>query len=608
MISRLSMCLIAVIAVANMASAGDPARASGPIKAGDTAKAADDIQDFVYLTNDRPLLIRAHIRVDGKSYREIWNAYVDRVMKFLDTDGDGVLSKKELERMPPIQFLTGGNLFAGETVKGRRPADSITPNKEGKVTREELAAFLRKNGAAPFQFQTGDEGVGVYGARVINLGGPQPVSADALNEAIFALLDTNHDGKLSKEELAAAPSLFATKDVNDDEMITPQELVPNQVTANPYAVKAAYLKGARPVDRSPIVIINAGESGAALASRLLDRYGGKNGGAAKRKLTAKDLGMDQETFSRLDADKDGGLDAEELAQFARRAPDVELTFRIGKKGDKDADVDATAQAGGSVEAKLTKAGGGNMRLDVGRSQIDLRAGDANSSGNFAFNFRLRDQYIDQFKMADKDNNGYLDEKEAMASPIFRDVFKAMDTDGDGMLYEKEMVAYLDKVEELHKAVREGCVTLMLSEKGGGLFDLLDQDHDGRLSVHELRAAPDLIKSLDRNGDGMISLDEIPRHAEMRVRRGPMAGNTGNNFVVIAKGAYSLNVGDSSDKGAGPLWFRKMDVNHDGYLSRREFLGTDEDFKKLDTDGDGLISAKEAEQAEKLWRKATAPKP
>ena len=52
---------------------------------------------------------------------------------------------------------------------------------------------------------------------------------------------------------------------------------------------------------------------------------------------------------------------------------------------------------------------------------------------------------------------------------------------------------------------------------------------------------------------------------------------------------------------GPLWFRKMDLNGDGDVSPREFLGTLEAFKKLDLDGDGLISREEAEAAEALRR-------
>ena len=53
---------------------------------------------------------------------------------------------------------------------------------------------------------------------------------------------------------------------------------------------------------------------------------------------------------------------------------------------------------------------------------------------------------------------------------------------------------------------------------------------------------------------------------------------------------------------GPAWFRKMDRNKDGDVSRREFLGTPEEFKKIDTDGDGLISAAEADAYEKSRKK------
>jgi hypothetical protein len=47
----------------------------------------------------------------------------------------------------------------------------------------------------------------------------------------------------------------------------------------------------------------------------------------------------------------------------------------------------------------------------------------------------------------------------------------------------------------------------------------------------------------------------------------------------------------------PGWFAKMDVNHDGDVSPREFLGTAEAFQKLDSDGDGLIDASEAARLE-----------
>src|SRR5262249_56323790 len=81
------------------------------------------------------------------------------------------------------------------------------------------------------QSGAGDDG-GRGGRRVIRVGpdgrplnGDAGSMADRINDAFFKLLDTNKDGKLSKEELAAAPALLLKADVNDDEMISVDELL-----------------------------------------------------------------------------------------------------------------------------------------------------------------------------------------------------------------------------------------------------------------------------------------------------------------------------------------------------------------------------------------------
>ncbi len=53
--------------------------------------------------------------------------------------------------------------------------------------------------------------------------------------------------------------------------------------------------------------------------------------------------------------------------------------------------------------------------------------------------------------------------------------------------------------------------------------------------------------------------------------------------------------------AWPDWFRNLDRNTDGVLTRAEFLGTDEQFRRTDTDGDGLISPAEATAADAWFR-------
>jgi hypothetical protein len=56
----------------------------------------------------------------------------------------------------------------------------------------------------------------------------------------------------------------------------------------------------------------------------------------------------------------------------------------------------------------------------------------------------------------------------------------------------------------------------------------------------------------------------------------------------------------------PDWFRNMDRDCDGRLSRKEFVGTDEQFKQIDTDGDQFISVAEA-WAKDEWFRTQIPR-
>jgi hypothetical protein len=43
---------------------------------------------------------------------------------------------------------------------------------------------------------------------------------------------------------------------------------------------------------------------------------------------------------------------------------------------------------------------------------------------------------------------------------------------------------------------------------GGLFQAFDTDHDGQLSSGEITAAPEVLKKLDKNGDGTLTGEEL----------------------------------------------------------------------------------------------------
>ena len=77
----------------------------------------EDTQDVVFFGESRPVVLRLHIRVNGKSHTKAWEDYVAALFGFLDRDGDGALSDTEAQRAPNAQVLnqmaqSGGFFFA----------------------------------------------------------------------------------------------------------------------------------------------------------------------------------------------------------------------------------------------------------------------------------------------------------------------------------------------------------------------------------------------------------------------------------------------------------------------------------------------------------------
>ena len=127
-------------------------------------------------------------------------------------------------------------------------------------------------------------------------------------------------------------------------------------------------------------------------------------------------------------------------------------------------------------------------LDLDLTRAEIRVDDYERPNPIAA--ILRQQVQTQFQQADKDNNGVLDAKEIQDSRFFKPLAKAIDRNGDGSkITEAKVTAYLDHLQELTKRARAGCVNLEITDQSRGLFDMLDTDRDGRLSVRELRQAP-----------------------------------------------------------------------------------------------------------------------
>ena len=313
-------------------------------------------------------------------------------------------------------------------------------------------------------------------------------------------------------------------------------------------------------------------------------------------LTQAEIGFDDITFKALDKDGNGKLDGEELDVWRTGTPDLDLTLSLASKAT---DCVAKLSDEKSAEArgfKLKQLETGRLVLHVGRQPIDLWAFAAVLQNGQA---SLKQQYGYLFTQA-AGAKDHIEEKDltgpnAVQFQFVRMIFEAADRDGDGKLTKAEFDAYFD----LQDGFRNLSLSLTPGVQTPSLFQLLDENRDGRLSVRELRTAWNRLIVLEEPGAEVITKNIIQPSVSLRLSR------TFERFFVNQPVAVQLSMNGDPNRipvpQKGPVWFRKMDRNGDGDVSRSEFLGSKAEFDAIDTDGDGLISLDEAEAWDKKMR-------
>ncbi len=512
----------------------------------------------------------------------------DELIKALDTNGDKSLDAAELAAV-------------------RKNLLTLDANDDEIVGSSELGG----TGNAPGTFVIGGQGPAFDANMTQRLLAVVPGdTAKEIARKLVELYDTggSKDGKLSADEMNIGES-FGDNDKDSDGALDLTELVAYVETSRPDLEVIARLSTST---ASSSRFVLAGEDEDEDKEKSDEEK--KSGDASQddenkprnvARMNLKDLPEDVRKAideARKEAEKEGK--PFELPEIAKKAiEEARMKDQDDKKKDDEdeeepASVNVTVDPSTMnqapprvwhlVDAKTNDASLNGMVeetkdglvIDLGRFRLELSNGSGGGP-NFSIS-RFEEQ---QFAAMDMDNNKYLDQKEAGR---YASSFKLMDANNDNMIFLEEYKGFLAK----QKAAAESQLIASVEDNGYQLFKLLDSNSDDKLSLREVYYAQQRLQEADANGDGMLSLSEIPHDYQLKLSMG-RPGTAGVFAVAVTSG---FQTGQTEKAQVGPDWFPRMDKNGDGDISRREFLGSEEDFERIDADGDGLIDSKEAEAA------------
>jgi len=538
-----------------------------------------DAFDLVFIRDTGPVFLRIHVMAGGQAVQTRFENYLKKWFDYLDTNHDGKLDAKEIAGVPKASAWA--RLFRN----GSRSAQNqpyLTMADLGKKPKE-AASFdnflnhFRRNNVQALQIAPSFRG-GQFG--------------DQAGEALFKILDVNGDGKLTREELAAAPLRLRKYDLDDDEMISVQELIGAGAMGQNTAMVGPAMAMTK---KDPVASFGLSfypllhrDDRERLPEILLAHYDKEDNGH----LTMKECGFNAQTFARLDKDKNGTLDVEELAQWIKGPADFEFDLQL-PLGEQPMSLKPRA-VGVRFAQNHQQASTVACVLKLGEIEITVQGRDTASANPV----NQDETYLQLFKMADTEERGYLvlaDVQDPQFQSI-KDFFLLIDRDRDGKVTEKELSAFTTLLDETSRCQ----ASLTVIEQGRALFQILDANRDGRLSIHEMRNAWSRLEPLDVDKKGYITADQIARQFQVVLAPGPVQNFLNMGMIQDLQGTGGKTARVPLPAGA-PEWFRKMDANGDGFVSPREFLGSRADFNRIDTNGDGLIDAEEAERFDLLTR-------
>jgi Ca2+-binding EF-hand superfamily protein len=527
-----------------------------PAKAGSTdSSEASDRATLVIMAPLGPVLADLRISVAKLPYR-IW------VGKFLATQLDR--NKSDTLTADELSLLTDRIRRLAEISSDEPIVASISGKEEAEfVPATEFADWLRNRLPRAFDLIA------------------QPQAADDAVR-LSALLDSDGNGAISNAELLQTFRTLRFRDLDNDETLSIAELMPYR---DPRSQNAAI---APDVANLPFFHITDEESLHAAAQRIIARYGAE---ATIPRTVLRTPGSSPGSSPAEMA----SLTYDQLISWLK-SPEyhMQIDVRLSDRANTS-DIDVTVETSAAPFCRIQDDSFGQtaMKIDGLSLKIVARGGGANSRS-------VTRGFLGQtFVMLDGDRNQYLDEQEftglqaALQQSGAAGDFAVIDQNKDGQVTRDELFSFVER-DQMATASR---IEVSVRQDGRTLFSLLDANQDRRLSIREIRSGTEPLRKFDLDGDGSFEDMELGTEYVLTLGLGQPELRRNSGSMSMMMNGMNADRGDAILPGLenlqGPDWFRRMDRNQDGDVTRREFLGTTDHFQQIDTDGDGLLSSTEA---------------
>jgi Ca2+-binding EF-hand superfamily protein len=437
------------------------------------AQAADE-PSLLLPSKEKTLRLQLAIRAEGQTPEVAHGVFLEKLFLFFDRDNNGSLNAEEANRV----FALPGSDGRGIAMDFKK----LDTDGDGKGSLTEFQAYYRNAGFTP----------------IVAIFSPSGAELTRANAILFNRLDRDGDGKLSRAELERAPNLLQMFDADEDEVITIAELLagagdPVKTSDNAKTVSWSVEPMKQPPDG--LLSINSGKFELNNAvGRAIEKNAEEirfSGGT----LRVNAFGNDP--AARLNASREFYLAPFKSALGSKLTLDKQTINDDSSLAFLDPLV-PYADRNGDDKLSLAELEGFLDLIEAGvRSQIVVR---------------IADEGAGLLAVLDENRNGRLDlreldravrllpkGRESLArEEIPRRITVAIEHGSPGKTFGPMLVVGKSNVVVSPKKA---------APAGPKWFQAMDRNGDGMLSPREFLGPPDLFEKLDADHDGFISVEE-----------------------------------------------------------------------------------------------------